>query len=172
MNATDHPAPELRIGDFERQAAASQLQQHFAAGRISWDELDERLGAAYAGRTRADLDKLFTDLPMLAPPQAVQAPAPQPTSQPYRMADFRRNLSVSPQSIWLLVLAIGLTAVTQGATFPLIILWWVFASGAHRRVHFGNPYARGGSRHHQVRPPLGPQHDHWHDRSQHRRREF
>lgn len=150
MSATDRQAPELRIGDFERQAAASQLQQHFAAGRITWDELDERLASAYAARTRVDLDALFTDLPMLAPPQGATAPAAQPKSAPYRMSDFRRHVSVAPQSVWLLVLAIGLTAATHGATFPLIILWWVFASGAHRRVHFGNPYARGGSRHHQT----------------------
>jgi hypothetical protein len=159
MSATYRPAPELRIGDFERQAAASQLQQHFAAGRITWEELDERLAGAYAARTRANLDALFTDLPMLGPAQTGNAPAPQPRSAPYRMADFRRSLSVAPQSLWLLVLAIGLTAATHGATFPLIILWWVFASGAHRRVHFTNPYARDGSRHHHVHS----HHHHRHD---------
>ena len=54
---------EMRVSDAEREAAAAELQEHFASGRLNQDELDERLAAAFAAKTRADLNALFTDLP-------------------------------------------------------------------------------------------------------------
>jgi|tagenome__1003787_1003787.scaffolds.fasta_scaffold20988016_7 hypothetical protein len=58
------PGQGLRIGDAERDAAVGALGEHFAAGRISKDEYDERAGAAWAARTQADLGPLFGDLPL------------------------------------------------------------------------------------------------------------
>jgi len=54
---------ELRIGDAERDAAAERLRSHAAAGRLTVEELDERLGEALAARTRSDLAVLERDLP-------------------------------------------------------------------------------------------------------------
>lgn len=54
---------EMRVSDAEREAAATELREHFASGRLNQDELDERLTAAFAARTRGDLNALFTDLP-------------------------------------------------------------------------------------------------------------
>jgi hypothetical protein len=54
---------DLRVGDREREATADALREHGAAGRLEPDELEERLGAAYAARTQADLDRLTYDLP-------------------------------------------------------------------------------------------------------------
>lgn len=54
---------EMRVSDAEREAAAAELQEHFASGRLNQEELDERLAAAFAAKTRGDLDALFTDLP-------------------------------------------------------------------------------------------------------------
>jgi hypothetical protein len=53
----------MRVSDTERDAAAAELQEHFASGRLNQEELDERLTAAFAAKTRADLNALFTDLP-------------------------------------------------------------------------------------------------------------
>lgn len=54
---------EMRVSDAEREAAAAELREHFAAGRLDQDELNERLDRAFAAKTRADLNALFTDLP-------------------------------------------------------------------------------------------------------------
>ena len=54
---------EMRVGDAEREAAAAEIREHFASGRLNQDELDERLSAAFAAKTRGDLNALFTDLP-------------------------------------------------------------------------------------------------------------
>jgi hypothetical protein len=37
--------PALRVGDAEREAVAGQLREHYAHGRITHDELDNRRGA-------------------------------------------------------------------------------------------------------------------------------
>jgi PPE-repeat protein len=53
----------MRVSDAERDAAAAELQEHFASGRLTQDELDGRLAAAFAAKTRGDLEALFADLP-------------------------------------------------------------------------------------------------------------
>jgi hypothetical protein len=54
---------EMRVSDAEREAAASELREHFASGRLDSEELSERLDRALAAKTRGDLNALFTDLP-------------------------------------------------------------------------------------------------------------
>lgn len=59
--------PELRIGDAEREAAIAALGEHYAAGRLTQEEYDERSAHAYAARTRSALWPLFADLPRVEP---------------------------------------------------------------------------------------------------------
>lgn len=59
---------QLRIGDGERDAAVSALGEHYAAGRLTQEEYDERSGAAWSARTNAQLWPLFADLPPLVAP--------------------------------------------------------------------------------------------------------
>jgi len=53
----------MRVSDAEREAAAAELREHFASGRLNQDELDERLASVFAAKTRGDLNAIFTDLP-------------------------------------------------------------------------------------------------------------
>ncbi len=55
----------VRVSDEQREDAARQLREHFADGRVTQDELDERLQATYAARTESDLRALLADLPRL-----------------------------------------------------------------------------------------------------------
>ena len=75
------PAGSLRIGDAERLTAVTALGDHFAAGRLDQDELDERTATAFAARTFADLEPLFADLPDPHPKRPAYA-APAPTGWP------------------------------------------------------------------------------------------
>lgn len=60
----DHrDSDDVRIGDTERHAAAEDLGEHFAAGRLTQEEFEERTGAVYQARTRSDLKALLFDLP-------------------------------------------------------------------------------------------------------------
>ena len=55
--------PEVRIGDAERHAVAEILRQAAGEGRLTLEELDERLEAAYGARTAGELVPLTADLP-------------------------------------------------------------------------------------------------------------
>jgi hypothetical protein len=54
---------ELRIGDAERDEVTSALHEHFAQGRLTREELDERLTATLSARTVGDLRAVTRDLP-------------------------------------------------------------------------------------------------------------
>ncbi|HEV2242671.1 MAG TPA: DUF1707 domain-containing protein [Streptosporangiaceae bacterium] len=92
----------LRVSDADRDAAISELGEHFQAGRLDPAELEDRTGRALRARIGSDLDELLADLP-----RGPQAPArPQPPA--------RRRPALVPFAIPLLVAA-GLTAVVLTA---------------------------------------------------------
>ncbi len=70
---------QLRAADTDRDRAVELLRQAAAEGRITFDELDERISRAYAAKTFADLEALTSDLPG----PGVSAPVPAgPRDQP------------------------------------------------------------------------------------------
>jgi DUF1707 SHOCT-like domain len=56
-------APELRVSSRERDRAAAELVRHWHLGRLSVEELDERIGKALGAKTRGELEPLRADLP-------------------------------------------------------------------------------------------------------------
>jgi hypothetical protein len=54
----------LRVADADREQLIEELREHAGAGRLTSEELEERIGGAYAASTRADLDALRVDLPV------------------------------------------------------------------------------------------------------------
>ncbi len=64
----------VRASDAEREQAAQALREHFAAGRLDQEELDQRLQAVYRASTHSELLALQRDLPALpATPQQQRA---------------------------------------------------------------------------------------------------
>lgn len=61
--------PVVRASDGDRERVAVALQAAFAEGRLTMPELEERVAAAYAAGTDAELATILHDL---------RAPAPQP----------------------------------------------------------------------------------------------
>jgi hypothetical protein len=76
----------LRVGDSEREAAISLLATHFADGRLTQLEHEERMVLALNARTGADLDILFADLPHLGTPTAAAVRRPSRRFAPLRVA--------------------------------------------------------------------------------------
>ena len=60
----------VRVGDADRDAVAAQLREHFADGRLTLEELNERLDQTFAAKTKADLNTVMRDLPHAARPAA------------------------------------------------------------------------------------------------------
>jgi Domain of unknown function (DUF1707) len=63
MNLNDR----IRISDSDRDRVATQLRDHYAEGRLTSEELDERVTAALNAKTAGDLRRLMTDLPSPVP---------------------------------------------------------------------------------------------------------
>ena len=56
----------LRLSDLDREQAVSDLKAHATAGRLSIEELSDRVAAAYAAETFGELADLISDLPELS----------------------------------------------------------------------------------------------------------
>jgi hypothetical protein len=54
---------ELRVSDGERDRVVEFLKDQTAQGRLNLEELEQRTGAAYAAKTRLQLQRLTQDLP-------------------------------------------------------------------------------------------------------------
>ena len=54
----------LRVADADREQVIDELREHAGAGRLTSDELEQRIDQAYQASTRADLDALRADLPV------------------------------------------------------------------------------------------------------------
>jgi Domain of unknown function (DUF1707) len=64
----------LRISDADREAAAAHLREHYAQGRLTLEEFNQRLDGVFTATTQGQLRALTRDLP---PPTA---PAPLPAT--------------------------------------------------------------------------------------------
>ena len=53
----------VRASDAERSATADLLRHQHAEGRLTTEELEERIERCYAAKTRGELDALTVDLP-------------------------------------------------------------------------------------------------------------
>jgi DNA-binding PadR family transcriptional regulator len=57
--------PDLRAGDADREATAAALGEHFAQGRLTFDELLTRLDATFTATTQSEIAQTTRDLPHL-----------------------------------------------------------------------------------------------------------
>jgi hypothetical protein len=151
--------PEIRIGDADRTAAAEELGEHFAQGRLTADEHQERLDRVMSARTASELTPLFADLPgSRYRAQRAYATADRPGvgsdrprgGRPYPGPPFGRPPFGRPPVTrgrgWfgtlpfplrlLLVLIVAAVVVTH---LPLILIglvvWFVLARLGHGRRH-------------------------------------
>jgi hypothetical protein len=65
-------APDIRVSDEQRDRVAQDIREHYAAGRLTDDELSDRVQAAYSARTEGELKALTADLPKLPATRAEQ----------------------------------------------------------------------------------------------------
>jgi hypothetical protein len=123
-HAVEHPAapaaparddPSLRASDDERESAVGLLREHGALGRIDVEELERRVGAAYAARTRGELTTLLADLPG-------ELPARARTAAPARGHEWSAFLQVS-------VVLVAIWALSGAGYFwpAWVVVWWAAA---------------------------------------------
>ena len=96
-----HPA--WLAGSADRERTVGVLRAAFTEGRLTQDELDDRVGRAYAARTYSDLWTLIADLPA--------GPLPYPSALPYSQAGPAVPPSAEPDTSWHSAAALVITAL-------------------------------------------------------------
>jgi len=123
----DEQRMDVRASDAERDAVVESLRGHAQAGRLTSEELEERVELALAAKTRAELATLQHDLPQ---PARRIAARPQPRQEHHR--------GPTP-FVPIAILLIAIWAVTGAGYFWPIwpLLWFAFIAlmrGGHTRV--------------------------------------
>jgi uncharacterized protein DUF1707 len=96
--------PALRASDAERASVADFLRHHAGEGRLSTDELEDRVARAFRAVTVADLEALIADLP----------------GSPFA-SSIARSDRPRPRSGVLVALGIPMLLVAPGVAWAL---WW------------------------------------------------
>ena len=110
----DRP-PAVRASDADREHVARTLGAHGAAGRLTPEELEQRLDAAYAARTQGELERLLDDLP----------PAPAPRAEDPARAVARARLAHRAGAAAiasLLCVGIWAAAGASGSFWPIWVI--------------------------------------------------
>lgn len=126
------PNPEIRASDADRDRAAEMLREHCAQGRITLDELQERLEITYAAKTIGALQQVTADLPE---EDLYELPVPahlRASTLPVRKGSGAvvphgsrtawatwATVNLICVTVWLL------TMVASGPIFP----WWIWVAG-------------------------------------------
>jgi DUF1707 SHOCT-like domain len=111
---------DLRVSDEQRERAAAEIREHYAAGRLSDDELSERVQTAYSARTEGELRALTADLPKLPATRAEQK-----AEIAQRRRDLQRRLlqeAGGGSGAFLICTAIWLGSGASGFFWPIIVL--------------------------------------------------
>jgi uncharacterized protein DUF1707 len=114
----------MRASDADREAVSARLRDHYAEGRLTQDELDERVSAALSAKTFGELRTLTTDLPGPVPLPPRNDPRPSWGSPPPR----RQHRHRPPVALFLLI-ALLLVATSGGGWvlfgfFRVILVFW------------------------------------------------
>jgi len=136
----------IRASDADREVVVDTLREAYMAGRLTLDEFDERMSAAYAGRTWGELRQLTTDLPSqpllgadvpvrdLAPSAGAALAKPglgteglagqeaDPAGDPEPLPGRRRPVAILiPLAVWTLLVVHN--SVSPGVVFLMIAVF-------------------------------------------------
>jgi hypothetical protein len=120
----------IRASDADRERVIARLRDHFAEGRLTRDELDERVTAALNAKTFGDLRVLMTDLPEPAPASTAASTAARTLPRAAAGPVFvRRGPRLLPLAMLFLLVA---TLGSGGgfvflALFPVVLVFSLLA---------------------------------------------
>jgi hypothetical protein len=150
----------IRASDADRDVVVEALREAYTEGRLTRDEFDERMSAAYASKTWGQLRELTVDLPVqpvlgadvpgrqlpvpsAAPPHPAWRAAADPVAEPDGDAPAdpsvapgrpRRPIGIFvPVLIWTLLVAHGASLFPALFVVAVIFLLAVSMSGIRKR---------------------------------------
>jgi len=111
---------DLRVSDEQRERTAADIREHYAAGRLTDDELSDRVQAAYSARTEGELTALTADLPKLP-----ATPAQRKAEIVQRRHDLQRRLlqeAGGGSGAFLICTVIWAATGASGFFWPIFVL--------------------------------------------------
>jgi hypothetical protein len=134
----------IRVSDADRERVTARLRDHYAEGRLSSDELDERVSAALTAKTFAELRRVSADLPDPEPAwgpggpggpagPGTGRPVPPWAGRPWAGRGFAVRRHRGPRFLPVLLLLLIAALVIPGAGFLLVafvkvvLLFWLLA---------------------------------------------
>lgn len=122
----------MRVSDADRERVTARLREHFAEGRLTQEELDERITATLNAKTVGDLRRVMADLPE---PEAAGAPTGPGSARGWppswdsgSVYRYRRGPRLLPLVLLLLFLFLILPGggwVFFGIFKVLLLLWLI-----------------------------------------------
>jgi hypothetical protein len=160
----------VRVGDADREAVAAQLREHYADGRLTLEELNERLDQAFAAKTRADLNTVLRDLPYVSRPfTGAPAGGAGNTAWPagpsgsgwghgagYGRGRRRSGLAPLMGLVWVFLILGAVMLFGVGGDRPLVIVLIIAAIAFVRRLFGFGGRRRGYGGPRGPRGPKGP----------------
>jgi hypothetical protein len=118
-----YPPDTMKASDADRDGVVTELGEHFQAGRLTSDELDERTGKALQARTFGELAPLTADLPRLT----AGAPRARPDGRGPARDDRARPPVLLPVALGLVAVAAVVVAISGIGTggSGVHLLWLV-----------------------------------------------
>ena len=136
----------IRISDADRERVTARLREHYAEGRLSTDELDERVSATLNAKTFGELRPIMADLPEPGPIGPQPRPVPPPFPPPAYA--YRRGPRLLPLVLFMLFLLfiLGSGGWVFFAFLKFALLAWlilciagIFTAARFRRRDRRNP---------------------------------
>jgi hypothetical protein len=119
--------PAWLAGSADRERTVGVLRAAFTEGRLTQDELDDRVGRAYTARTYSALWALIADLPagplpypnaLLAPPYTHASPAVPPSAEPDTSWHSAAALVITALVIFTLAALVTAIATAHATPVP------------------------------------------------------
>lgn len=121
----------MRAADADRERFAARVRHGLEEGRLSLDELDERLRRIYEAKTFGELDRLVADLPVPATVEQPGAPAARvPPSRVEENPKLPGWLAMSWR-LWLVAVTVNL------------VIWFLVSLSAGGLVYFWPMWVAG-----------------------------
>ena len=155
----------MRASHADREHVINTLKIAFVQGRLTKDELDQRVGQAFASKTYAELDTLSADLPAGPAGPARPARAKGPSLGDKKVLEWAIVSALSPlaplaaavltgnQGFLALAIIMGILDILVGLPFLMIVVGTMIEERRKERRSLGSqgqlPPGRGG------RPPGG-----------------
>jgi Domain of unknown function (DUF1707) len=141
--------PIVRASDADRERTATHLQQASADGRLTIEELSERLDRTYAARDTQELAELTSDLP-----------PPPPAPRTHRDAIHHLRVAAAQSATpFIICTFIWLAAGARGQFWPIWVAFPLVLRMLAALRSYGNDRDHdhhGRDRHRDRRGPGGP----------------